>query len=222
METFYGYAGIKREEKNNIIKLIKQYQFNWILIGMESKDNVHHLTNGDHVHFLYETSRKTHDAFKKALIRAYNLGSKNQPNKSSYGFPKKPIEDMQRLKAYTLKELDYYTEGLSEDEIELLKTISFPKEEARDYSKEAAEYLHSNLSEFQLTDEYDEDYNLINCRLHNFDFRMMENIIFRYFRKVNKDKVITYHRIHYVGSYYLQNYHEDKEEDNIQYLKKRF
>lgn len=222
METFYGYAGIKKEEKNNIIKLIKQYTFNWILIGIEQKDGVHALTNGEHIHFLYETSRKTHDAFKKSLIRHYNLGSKNQSDKSSYGFPNKKIEDLDKLKAYTLKDLDYYTEGITTDEIESIKKLSFPKEDKKDDTIEAAEYLHSNLSEFQLTDEYDEEYNLINCRHHNFDFRMMENIIFRHFRKNNNKKVITYHRIHYVGSYYLQNYHEDKEEDNIQYLKKRF
>lgn len=161
-----------------------------------------------------------HEAFLTQLKRKYNLGSKNQPDKAYCGFVTK-INKIEETKSYCLKHNNYVTEGIEKEELEKLYKNSYIKDEKKDDTKEAAEYLHENLSEFQLTDEYDEDYNLINARHHNFDLRMMENIIFRYLRR-NSTKVITYHRIHYVGSYYLQNYHQDKEEDNILYLKKRF
>lgn len=222
-DTYYGFAAIKLSEEAEIIKLIKQYEFKWIIAGFEKTDTgAHPLTNGEHVHFIYETSMKTHDAFKKALLRKYNLGSKNQKDKPAYGFPNKKINDIIKLQAYTIKNLRFYVQGITDEQIAILKTYAYVKTEKRDSHIEYCDYLQENLSSFQLTDEYDEDYNLVNKKYANFDFRMMENLIFRYFRLKNDKSVITYHRIHYIGSYYLQNYHPSLEEDNLLYLKKRF
>jgi hypothetical protein len=219
----FGYASIFHKEKEDIIKLIEEYNPVWYIIGMETcKTGEHKQTGGEHFHFIYDMKDNDHEAFKKQLIRKYNLGSKNnKQDKPYYGFPKTDIKDTQKLKAYTIKDMNYVSKGISDEEIKNIEEISFPKEQ-KDDIEDYCEYLNSNLAAFQLVDEYDEDYNLINARYDDFDFREMENMIFRYYKQKGNKKVMTYHKLHHIGSHYLQNYHPTKEKSNLTYMKKRF
>lgn len=129
-QAFFG--AIKHEHKDEVVDILKQYDIGLFIVSLEVSQDSHKATDGQHMHFYVEMSPQDYTRFaKRIFIDRFKLKGKATKGESrQYGKVQK-IENVQRMKAYTVKDGNIVT-NMSEGELELLKNISFKKQDKED------------------------------------------------------------------------------------------
>ena len=123
----FGYCDIRHKHIDEIVEYLDSKKVEKYLIGLERvSSGTHAKTDGEHIHFVLYIEPETMKAFRQHMRTKYNLGSKNS-GKAYYGFNRQEIRSLERLNAYTIKDKNIYSKNFTDEELQELIKISFPK-----------------------------------------------------------------------------------------------
>ena len=142
------FAAIYHTELPEILQFWKQYNIGEYIIALEITQHSHKETAGEHFHFCAEMSDVTYHAFCKRVFKdRYKLSGQARNGKPKQYGKVTEIKDITRMKAYCIKDNNYYT-NIPDEEIEKLKKISFAKVEKEkqpktcSWTQEVVNYLN--------------------------------------------------------------------------------
>jgi hypothetical protein len=126
-----------------------EYDIGLYIISHEIAEGKHTETNGSHFHFLVQMKDEDYTKFRKRVFidKLKLKGQARNGNSRQYGKVKQ-IENIDRLKAYTVKDNNFRT-NLTPKEVETICEQSFKKEQELDLRDELMNYL---LHEQELRD----------------------------------------------------------------------
>lgn len=133
-QTFY--FGVRHTEFDYIVTALKGYLHTEAkyLVSKEITKNGHEMTGGEHVHICCQMSDQQYTNYKEVVKRKYELkGNRKAGETGQYG-KVKAIKNIDLMLAYCLKDGDFIT-NIESDQIEHLKTLSYPKAEYTTDSK---------------------------------------------------------------------------------------
>jgi len=138
------YAAIKHEKKDEVLKILLEYDIDKYIIGLEIAKSTHSESQGQHMHFLVQMYPKDYTRFsKRVFIDKYGLrGRALEGLPRQYGKVKN-IENIQKMMCYTVKDGNLMT-NMDPDTIEELIKQSFKKEDKRTEYEE----LYESLTEY--------------------------------------------------------------------------
>jgi len=140
------FAAIYHTELPEILGFWKQYNIGEYIIALEITEHSHKETAGEHIHFCAEMSDVTYHAFCKRVFKdRYKLSGQARNGKPKQYGKVTEIKDITRMKAYCIKDNNYYT-NLPDEEINKLKKISFSKVDKKptngSWTQEVVNYLN--------------------------------------------------------------------------------
>ena len=147
MEAQYGFCGILHTKIDQVEKALHDYHITKYLLGMETCENTHENSNGEHIHFLMyiDPSFTIMKNFKEHMRNTFGLGGKaNKKGKPYYGWGNKEIKDHDKLSSYTVKDKNIRSKGFTQEELDEFIKNSFPKSEERNLYKECIKAIETN------------------------------------------------------------------------------
>lgn len=143
MEVQWGYCDIYHSRIDEVIAMLEKHNTEKYLVGMEiCSGEGHAQTNGEHMHFILYINPVDFKNLKEKMRRTFNLaGKNNKQNKPYYGWMKKDIRDIDKLRAYTVKDKNIRSKGYTDKELEEIIKSSFPKNDERNIYKECIEAI---------------------------------------------------------------------------------
>lgn len=133
-----------------------EYDIGLYIISHEIAEGKHTDTNGSHFHFLVQMKDEDYTKFRKRVFidKLKLKGQARNGTSRQYGKVKQ-IENLDRLKAYTVKDNNFRT-NLTPKEIETICEQSFKKEQELDLRDELMNYLlHEQESRDAMMEQYD-------------------------------------------------------------------
>lgn len=142
MKELMFMAHINHEHIDYVEETLKNYDIGLYLIGMEKTDY-------EHLHFIVEMEEKDYHKFSKRVFKdKFNLrGRATQGAPRQYGKIKK-IEDIEKAKAYTVKDGNVRT-NMKEEDLQKYLDKSFKKVEKQEFLDECADELEKRYIESQ-------------------------------------------------------------------------
>lgn len=193
MKELMFMAHINHEHIDYVEETLKNYDIGLYLIGLEKTDY-------EHIHFIVEMEEKDYHKFSKRVFKdKFNLrGRATQGAPRQYGKIKN-IEDIEKAKAYTVKDGNVRT-NMTEEDLQKYLDKSFKKVEKQEFLDECVEELEKRYIESQTTlygpPEYAEggSFSLYKLRMLTINiFRekglktisrsRVENVIYRFVMK---------------------------------------
>lgn len=149
------FAAIKHTEADHLFNILMEYNIGTYIIAREIANGAHEETQGEHFHFVVEMSTTDYHKYAKRIFKdKYKLrgqASKGKPRQ--YGKVKQ-IENIEKMKAYVMKD-DNYTTNMKVEEIKKLTEIAFKKDEVRSKREELIEQLtNRNICRNFIDDDY--------------------------------------------------------------------
>ena len=134
-------AVIEHKYAQEVGDILFQYDIGKYIIAKEKSNTSHQETNGEHLHFMVEMTDKDYHKFsKRVFIDRFKLRGRATKGKPRQYGKVKQIENVEKMKAYTLKEADYVS-NLSDEELKMLFEKSYKKAEEIDEQEELFKYL---------------------------------------------------------------------------------
>jgi len=139
----WGYCDINHSRIDDVIAMLEKHNTEKYLVGMEiCSGDGHAQTNGEHMHFILHIKPVDFKNLKEKMRRTFNLaGKNNKQNKPYYGWMKKDIRDIDKLRAYTVKDKNIRSKGYTDKELEEIIESSFPKDNAGNVYRECIEAI---------------------------------------------------------------------------------
>lgn len=190
MEVQWGYCDIYHSRIDEVIAMLEKHNAEKYLVGMEiCTGGQHQQTKGEHMHFILHINPQDFKNLREKMRRTFNLGGKNnKQNKPYYGWMQKDIRDIDKLRAYTVKDKNIRSKGYTDEELEQLIESSFPKNPERNIFKDCIEALKTY--EEWIDFDYDENHIFHGKTL---DFQKLEIFILKFHMeqgvKVCKSKI---------------------------------
>lgn len=155
-------AAIKHEHREYMLQVLKEYDIGYYIISFETSNTSHVETSGEHMHFVVQMTEKDyHTLTIRVFKNKFGLRGRAADGKPRQYGKVKEIENLQKMKAYTLKEGDYVT-NIPDEEIEMLYAMSSSKKEQEEQDDE----LMKHLGKIELRKEiYDHDMDINYTRL---------------------------------------------------------
>ena len=152
--TFKAFmAVIEHKYAHEIKEILSQYDIGKYIIAKETSKTAHTETNGEHFHFIVEMTDKDYHRFSKRLfIDRFNLRGRATKDKPRQYGKVKQIDNLEKMKSYTLKENDYDS-NLSDEELKILFERSYKKKDEIDEQEELFRYLGENIK-LETIDKY--------------------------------------------------------------------
>lgn len=134
-------ACIEHKHREDVMNYLKSYDIGYYIVSFETSKSSHAETNGEHMHFVVQMSEKDyHTLTIRVFKNKYNLRGRAVDGKPRQYGKVKEIENLEKMKAYTLKEGVYET-NIPDEEIEMLYSMSKSKNEEADKEDELMKYL---------------------------------------------------------------------------------
>jgi len=215
-------AAIKHEEKDNIIKYLEEYidEDASYLVSMETADDSHIETEGQHFHFAVCMSEKTYDKFRKTiLVNRYKLrGQAKKGLPRQYGCIRN-VRDETKFLTYMTKEKNenLIFRNIDLDQIQQYIEDSYKKEKKTDYVDTLMEHLE--MCKHLFHNDPDQKY-LGGTQIPEIDTLKLEELVLKLYMD-NHDKVLTIHKLRYYVNYYLQKKERNHISIILQYMKNK-
>jgi hypothetical protein len=149
------FCALHHKEFDEILDYWKEYNIGYYIIAMEVSAHSHKETAGEHFHFCAEMSDVTYHAFCKRVFKdRYKLSGQARNGKPKQYGKVTEIKDITRMKAYCIKDDNFYS-NLPTEEIEKLREISFSKIETKtkkdkqpSWTQEVVNYLNKEYKRY--------------------------------------------------------------------------
>ena len=152
--AFFGC--IKHDYFEEVKDVLLQYPNEGYIISKEISLDAHKETHGHHIHFIVKMNEEDYHKFAKRIFKQrFGLRGRAQTDAPRQYGKVKHIENIARMKAYTLKDGHFET-NLSDDEIVALQQLAFKKETKGDFYDGLMKYLQQHFS----NDPYSQDRGL--------------------------------------------------------------
>lgn len=129
----FFFIALAHSKKDELISFLHKYidASASYLIGMETAPDSHVETKGEHFHICADMSLKQYDSFRKSVcVNHYALrGQVKKDQPKQYGRTLK-VRDPARFMAYSLKDKNFISRGVSLEELDKLIKVSFPRPES--------------------------------------------------------------------------------------------
>lgn len=121
------FCAVEHKWEKYLMMILREYDIGGYIVGLEKSENTHQETNGEHFHFCVEMTELDYNKYRKrCFIDKFGLrGQAKLGQPRQYGKVKQ-IENIVRMKAYTIKDGNFRT-NLTETEIAGLGEIAFKK-----------------------------------------------------------------------------------------------
>lgn len=189
MEVQWGYCDIYHSRIDEVIAMLEKHNTEKYLVGMEiCTGGQHDQTNGEHMHFILHINPVDFKNLKEKMRRTFNLaGKNNKQGKAYYGWMKKDIRDIDKLRAYTVKDQKIRSKGYTDKELEELIESSFPKEqEERNVYKECMKAIDESKPHMVVHPGMGLQLDMIKLEVFILKFHMNNGL------KVGKHKIKNY------------------------------
>lgn len=148
------YADVSHAQIDEIVADIEEYyDGKKYLLGLEKQPR-------EHIHFVINFSDNEYAAYVKRVLKGkYGLNGTRSKKGSTGGFGKvrKAIENVDRMCAYTLKELNYRS-NLDAEYISYLLTITFEKpDNDKNIQQECMDFVKNVICPDDISDTYTSD-----------------------------------------------------------------
>lgn len=204
------FFALKHEYEEYVLNALKEKtSLCGYIVALETATDSHKETNGEHFHFVCQMTEKDYHALAQRFIKNFNLKGQAKLGKGrQYGKVKK-IENIELMKAYTVKDGNVRT-NLTDKELERLKAMSYEKNEKLKIKEELMDFLNKHYHEWYYSDEIDP------CNGRQVHFQKISFLIINYFRKTKKENRIPILRatlISYITSFIMYYAHEGTVSD---------
>lgn len=185
MDWMAFFFAIRHDEFDYIESTLMEYAIGGYIIAAETSAGVHKDTDGEHFHFCVQMTDTDYHSFSKRLKVKYSLSGRATVNTSRQYGKVKEIENLELMKAYTIKSGNIRS-NLTEEELEHLKGKSYEKNEKKTFEKELIEKFDTSLG-------FDSNWiNLIhtggyeiNWNTCAFNFERAQNVIIQHYLEKN-------------------------------------
>ncbi len=205
MESQYGFCGILHTKIDQVEKALANYNITKYILGMETCENAHENSNGEHIHFLMyiDPSFTVFKNFKEHMRTTFNLGGKtNKKGKPYFGWGNKEIKDHDKLSSYTVKDKNIRSKGFTQEELDEFIKNSFPKSEERNLYKEciaAIERDRPHMSAYRACHETSLTLDYISLEIYILKFHMENDT--KICKSKMKNIAMAYLQLHYKDRY---------------------
>lgn len=160
-------------EYDHLENTLKEYDIGQYIMAFEYKPYPHY-------HFMVQMSSYEYHKYSKRIVLKYKLCGKPQNGKPrQYGKVKK-IEDLEKMKSYTLKDGDFRT-NMDEKTINALVEKSFRKLGNKEISEKILEYVSAKNAKYSniiQTKYHKRHYSIENLRKTIMEFLLCNKIKF--------------------------------------------
>jgi hypothetical protein len=215
-------AAIKHEEKDTIIKHLEEYidEDRQYLVSMETSDDSHKETEGQHFHFAVCMDEKTYDKFRKTiLVNKYKLRGQ-----AKCGLPRqygriRNVRDETKFLTYMTKEKNnnLIFKNIDLEKIQQYIEDSYKKEKKTEYVDTLMQYLEGNKYLFHNSPGLN---YLGGMPIPEIDTLKLEELVLKHYLD-NQDKVLTIHKLRFYVNHYLQKYEKNQISIILQYMKNK-
>ncbi len=137
--AFFGC--IKHEYFNEVKDVLMQYPNEGYIISKEISLDAHKESEGQHMHFIVKMTEDDYHRFAKRIFKQrFGLRGRAQTDLPRQYGKVKHIENLERMKAYTLKDGHFET-NLSEEEIVALQQLAHKKEHKGEFYDNLMKFL---------------------------------------------------------------------------------
>lgn len=140
----FFYAQIVHDHVPTVRELLESYISDEAayIIAKETSPNSHKETNGEHLHFAVDMSKKQYDAFRNTvLVKKYGLRGKAQKDLPKQYGTVKNVRDEMKMLSYTVKDQNIIYRNIDLKTIQGYIEKSFKKNEKVSYQEELMDYL---------------------------------------------------------------------------------
>ncbi len=167
------FACIEHKYFDEIVTIVQEYDTQGYIIAKEVSKTSHKDTNGEHIHFVVQMPPSDYKRLAdRVFIKRFHLRGRASKGLSRQYGKVNNIENLERMKAYSIKD-DNYETNLDHEEIARLTEISFQKNEDRALSKE----ILDNMLEHKA--------DMLDSLQKEYEYLKPEAYVINYFR-VNK------------------------------------
>jgi len=152
MEWLAFFGCIFHEHFDEVKEALLSYPNEGWIISKEISPDAHHETNGEHMHFLVKMSKDDYHKFANRIFkkRFCLRGRAIKDSPRQYGRVKH-IENLERMKAYTLKDGHFET-NMTEAEIEPLQQLAHEENQEARFKKALMKHLQDNYKDDPYSD----------------------------------------------------------------------
>uniref|UniRef100_UPI004048A5D7 hypothetical protein n=2 Tax=Pseudomonadati TaxID=3379134 RepID=UPI004048A5D7 len=206
-------AAIKHEHREYMLNVLQEYDIGYYIVSFETSTSSHAETDGQHMHFVVQMKEKDyHTLTIRVFKKKFGLRGRAFEGKPRQYGKVKEIENLDKMKAYTLKEGDYVT-NLADAEVEKLYAMSKSKQE----EEEQEDALMEHLSKIELRTI------LIAspCRDHDMDInytRLCKGVIDFYIEYNKSRKGLTRNGIEGIARKYIMYHYDGCKERKKQWI----
>lgn len=176
------FCAVAHTEREHILQILKEYNIGTYIIGYETTMGAHKETNGEHIHFYVEMSRKDYHKYAKRIFKdKYKLRGQARGGKPRQYGKVKVIESIEKMKIYTVKEGKVDT-NLTEKELKELMEKSYEKDETLGLKDAILEWLDKTVKEKPLVAWGEEtlDEYVLDCHNCCRNYKTLEKNIVMY------------------------------------------
>lgn len=147
MDWIAFFGCIKHEFYDEVKEVLLSYPHEGYIISREITMDAHHETAGQHMHFIIQMSKHDYHKFSKRIFKdRFGLRGRAQTDAPRQYGRVKHIDNIARMKAYTLKDGHFET-NLSDEEIIALQQLAHSKQSQCNFYNSLMEYLQVNYKD---------------------------------------------------------------------------
>lgn len=134
------FFAVRHENKDDLVTSLLKYDIGKYLIAMETADDSHHATNGQHFHILVQMSAENYHTWSQYIKRKYKLrGQSRDGNARQYGTLRE-IRDLEKLATYMCKDKNVIS-NMAQKDLDRWANASFKKDFKQIHYKNLMRYL---------------------------------------------------------------------------------
>lgn len=187
MEWMAFFFAIRHSEFDYLESTLLEYDIGGYIIAAETSPGVHKDTDGEHFHILVEMKDEDYHKFSKRVKVKYSLSGRSTANTTRQYGKVKTIENLEKMKAYTVKDGNVRS-NLLQEELDRLKEKSYKKNETKTFENELIEKFdkYTGFGSNWIILTHDTNCPIkINWQTCSFNFERAQNIIIQHYLEKN-------------------------------------
>lgn len=206
----FFFAQIAHSEEPSVREQLEKYitEDARYIVAKETSTTSHKETNGEHLHFAVDMTKKEYDAFRNTvLVKKYQLRGKAQKDLPKQYGTVKNVRDEMKMLSYTVKDKNIEFRNMDLKTIQEYIEKSYKKEEKKTYQQDLMEYLKSFEPDYFMetpkTFIQTNNGDMFSTEVQDINFRKIQAEILQHW-VMNSSKPLSRCQLQFYTNLYLQ------------------